>query len=71
MKLSRMCFSRMQCIHFSKVSSCDFQCLCYLQAGAMLGDAFLHQLPHAFGMIWIQYFTLVLLTFFFFFKFKI
>lgn len=24
---------------------------CYLQAGAMLGDAFLHQLPHAFGMI--------------------
>lgn len=24
--------------------------LLYLQAGAMLGDAFLHQLPHAFGM---------------------
>lgn len=22
-----------------------------LQAGAMLGDAFLHQLPHAFGMV--------------------
>ena len=25
----------------------------YLQAGAMLGDAFLHQLPHAFGMQWV------------------
>lgn len=34
-----------------------------LQAGAMLGDAFLHQLPHAFGMIQIGWY-------FNFFKFK-
>lgn len=27
----------------------------HLQAGAMLGDAFLHQLPHAFGLSLIQY----------------
>lgn len=27
----------------------------HMQAGAMLGDAFLHQLPHAFGMTLIRY----------------
>jgi len=30
--------------------SFDSHCPYLLQAGAMLGDAFLHQLPHAFGI---------------------
>jgi hypothetical protein len=30
----------------------------FLQAGAMLGDSFLHQLPHAFGMYSDKYYVL-------------
>lgn len=32
------------------------------QAGAMLGDAFLHQLPHAFGTLKLPHFRFSLLV---------